>query len=755
MRKGLIAALAVAVLMSIAIPLAGVGLATTAKATKVGAAKPDTYEPSADVHAKFSRATAKFVNKTGVASTVGTVKTWVGLDDVVGRFYTKNYKLRGKGKHIEVWVATGTRTAFGKTGKNVNFQAGDCRNGDRTKITAAQVSYLIDAFDNHIYPVESGKNGVFSTAPGRNGENAILAEAFGLPRTYYGGDKDDIVVLVDNVRDDNWYDKNNTQGFSYIAGFFSSGLNGFFDRNVMTIDGFDWLHRTGDNPPNEPVPGNNCTSAPARPNLYEGVFAHEYQHLLLSYVDGAEATFINEGLSDTAIALTGFGDPAAPITDVHFDSHIQCFLGHNEDLTPANPNPRPGGPENSLNQWGDQNFDHEQEILCDYGAAYSFLLYLADKYGDDILSFLHRDDEHQGFPAIQAALDDEGAGIDVREAVRRWQVAMALDRVLDDGAAYSGPNSGSTYQVGRLDADIVWDNDDAYDTPGSPPNGGDFVRLRDGSNAFVPASALNSVSFNGVSELPTEPLVWEVDSTPPPGTSGAAFYSTDQDNKNEIMTREVNIPTSSSTLEFDAAWDLETTFDFGYVQVSTDGGETWTSLACTDTQDDQAGDNVGPGYGPGFNGFDDTPEFMHQTCDLSGYSGTVALAFRYFSDSNTHGAGFWVDNIEIDNTGVTNGDGESLAGWQSLTEYNHTEVSDWTVQLLSYDSAHTQAHLTEIPLDSNFDGSLNQTELNSELGTTADVVSAIVTYHDDTELVQQYACYELTVNGVPQPGGCA
>jgi hypothetical protein len=35
------------------------------------------------------------------------------------------------------------------------------------------------------------------------------------------------------------------------------------------------------------------------------------------------------------------------------------------------------------------------------------------------------------------------------------------------------------------------------------------------------------------------------------------------------------------------------------------------------------------------------------------------------------------------------------------------------------------------------------------------VVSAIVTYHDDTELVQQYACYDLTVNGVTQPGGCA
>jgi len=82
---------------------------------------------------------------------------------------------------------------------------------------------------------------------------------------YYRSDGDDIVVLVDNVRDDNFKDRNNSKGFSYIAGFFFSGLNGFFNRNIMTIDAFDWLHRTGANPPNEPVPGENCASAPPDP----------------------------------------------------------------------------------------------------------------------------------------------------------------------------------------------------------------------------------------------------------------------------------------------------------------------------------------------------------------------------------------------------------------------------------------------------------------------------------------------------------
>jgi hypothetical protein len=35
----------------------------------------------------------------------------------------------------------------------------------------------------------------------------------------------------------------------------------------------------------------------------------------------------------------------------------------------------------------------------------------------------------------------------------------------------------------------------------------------------------------------------------------------------------------------------------------------------------------------------------------------------------------------------------------------------------------------------------------------ADVVAAIVTYHDSSEEVQQYAPYSLRVNGVVQPCG--
>src|SRR6185295_2707566 len=241
-----------------------------------------------------------------------------------------NYTLRGVGDHIEVWVANDT-----------SFPAGDCRTQipNSTTVTDAQVQRLITQFDTNMYPKETS---TFSTPPDRDGTNADpVLEGFD-----FTGDGDNTVALIDNVRDDNYYTF--PAAPTYIAGFFSSQFNELVDRNVMTIDAFDWEHRTGDNPVDAPT-ADLCTSRPARPNLYEGTFAHEWQHLLHSYTDPFETTWMNEGLSDFAQTLTGYVDATRTIFDRGADSHIYCFQGFGTVQTQFNPNPREcGGPENSL-----------------------------------------------------------------------------------------------------------------------------------------------------------------------------------------------------------------------------------------------------------------------------------------------------------------------------------------------------------------------------------------------------------------------
>ncbi|HEX6702882.1 MAG TPA: choice-of-anchor J domain-containing protein [Gaiellaceae bacterium] len=689
-----------------------------------------------------------FLAATGTSPAIGTTRTWLALDDSAG-FYRKQFTLRGVGSHAEVWVATPvTRTFNGFTTVGTDFPAGDCRNGPRTTITDDQVNYLIGQFDDNILPKESAE---FSVAPDRDGTNQtpLPPLAPGPVGSDSSGAGEKTVVLIDNVRDSNLRDLNNTQNNSYIAGFFSSGLNELFDRNVMTIDAFDWLHRTGANPPHEPVPGNNCTSAPARPFLYEGVFAHEYQHLLEYYQDPSEVNFVNEGLSDFAIDLTGYDFPERSVSQIGFDSHLQCFMGNLGTQTDANPNPRAGGPENSLTAWGDQG---DGEILCDYGAAFSFMEYLSSQYGRAFMSQLHRDP----LPGLTGLQDVLGSRATARDVVHRWAAAMALDGVLDRGAKLRplATASPDLYQIGALDAGINWDVSDAYSTPGAPPNGSDYVRLRDAGGHYVSAATLRSISFEGAKTLEPKPVEWTVTTTVPGHEGDAAFAAPDKDNQDAAIVHSVDVPGGSPTLTFDTSYSTEPTFDSFFIQVSTDGGSTYHSLANADTTCalDPGADPLLKNNCPGLNG--DSGGWKTETFDLTPYAGqTVLLAFRYITDANTRGAGVWVDNINVGGTLVA--DGSSLAGWQTFTQIKPIDVSGFTVQLVGYSSDGKTAFVGSVPVDSNFSGSLNAAAIEKLMTTSPriDVIAALVMYDEPTESINQYARYTLMANGVTQPGG--
>ncbi|NHC12910.1 choice-of-anchor J domain-containing protein [Motilibacter deserti] len=665
---------------------------------------------------------------------VGTIRSWVALDDYKGRYYLKRFQLRGVGDHIEVWVAVGSQPAEDPS-TDTQFLPGDCRN-NRTTIGQEQVDYLIDQFDNNIYPLETE---VFSVPEERAGADSAIGDT--------SGAGDNIVTLIDNVRDEHFYDYDNSRALTQIAGFFSPAINSLTDRNVMTIDAFDWAHRTGANPPNEPVPGNNCTSAPARPNLYEGVFAHEYQHLLMGYTDPDESSWVNEGLSDVAGWLTGYFRPAVPVTDIAFENHTQCFLGWLGTSTPANPNPRAEcGPENSLTLWGDQG---EDETLADYGAAFTFFQMVHDRYGVDAISRLHNDEDN-GFDSVANMLEAEGRSATPADLVHEWAALNALDGVLDRSPTAYG-SLKRRYSTPSLDSTVNWDENDAYDTPGAPPNGSDYVRLRNASGAYLRASDVQSIDFDGGTSLDSLPVQWTVDADPPDRPGNPALWSGNDNNLDAAIIRQVTVPASSPTLSFATKWSTEPGYDSGFVQVSTDGARTWTSLGNADTvtELDPAADLKLVENLPGFNG---EGGWKTETFDLSAYAGqTVMLSFRYISDVNTNGEGWWVDDVTVGGTLVS--DGSTTAGWSSQTELVPVPVSGFTVQVIGYASDGSKVDLVEMKLDDELDGQLRGGKIRSLFGPSVDTVAAIVTYDEPTEQVTQLAPYELRVNGVLQPGG--
>ncbi|SCE69541.1 Immune inhibitor A peptidase M6 [Micromonospora mirobrigensis] len=673
---------------------------------------PTRYQPRAQARSKGLAAAE--------TPAVGTVRQWLGLDDLQGRYYRKDYTLRGVGNHIEVWVAN-----------DIAFPAGDCRAQipDSTTVTDAQVADLVNEFDNNMYPKESA---AFSVAPDRDGSNALLgADASGNGGDYTGGGSK-TVTLVDNVRDDNYYTF--PAAPTYIAGFFSSQLNELFDRNVMTIDAFDWAHRTGANPPNEPT-DDLCTSRPARPRNYEGTFAHEYQHLLHSYTDPFETTWMNEGLSDFAQSLVGYVDTTATVFDRGADSHLYCFQGFGPVQTPYNTNPRDcGGPENSLTLWGES--PNPNAVLADYGNAYEFMQFLYDRYGTDFISALHRDGARQGLASLQALLAAEGVK-NMYQVIHDYQTMVLVDKVVGDrrGVMLGVPKSRVTSPSLRSTVNLA--NPRAYATPGAAPNGADYVPLQKADGTVLRGRDLRSLSFTGATTLPAQPLAWTVVNDDPDRPGNPVLFSGNVNNTDATAVTPVTVPTTDPTLRFVAKYGAEAGFDYGYVTVSTDGGATYTAIPGDKTVD-------GP-LGPALNGT--TDGFEAHTYDLSAYAGkSVLLGFRYVSDGGVNEGGLLIDDITVGGTTIS--DGSSLAPFDSPTEIKPVAVNNWNLRLVGLDEKHS------IALQLQFDGksSVTLTPAQRALLFLFPKVVAIVAYDEPTEQVQQYAPYTLKVNGVVQPG---
>lgn len=656
---------------------------------------------------------------------VGDERLWLATDSTQGD-YVKQFTLRGIGNNIEVWVASDED----EVSSGLDFPAGDCRNdGVRNVITDAQVNYLIDQFDTNMYPIESSE---FSVPPERNGANSILSHILDLPHGYYRGPGDRIVALIDNVRDGNFYDTNNQNSLPYIAGFYTSFYDDLTNRLVMSIDSYDWVHRTGPNPPNNPS-SDLCLNATSRPFLYEGTFAHEYQHLLENYVDFNEVSWVNEGLSDYAQTITGYVDPTIPVTQIGFDSHVQGFLGFNDVLTPANPIPRPGGPENSLTIWGDQT-DYPTEVFSDYGAAYTFMEYLHGLFGVEFLKNLHLN-PGVGLDGLAAVLADAGSTAKPLDLIGSWATMVAVDKSLDAGFGLVGGDEAD-FSTPTLNAEINWDNDQAFAGPGAPPNGSDYVRLRDEGGGYLDVGDVDSLEFNGVSKLAKLPVEWKAVKR----SGRQVLYSGKGDNLDRTIARQVHV--GNGNLDVDMAWDTEEGYDYAYVQVSTDGGKKYKSVSCDDSVDAP--------LGPGFDG--DSGGFVTEHCNLSRYSGqNVILAFRYVTDGGVVLPGFWVDDVVLDGSLISSGD--SLQGWKSLSQIRPVQVKKWLVRLVAIDETTHQVRLGSLTLDENFDGTLSGADLDAVIGTTGSTVAAIVSFFDRTEQVLQTAHYALTVNGVVQPGG--
>jgi len=150
--------------------------------------------------------------------------------------------------------------------------------------------------------------------------------------------------------------------------------------------------------------------------------------------------------------------------------------------------------------------------------------------------------------------------------------------------------------------------------------------------------------------LPKKSVVSNI-GKPYAGTS--YYYSSAGDNLDNFMYKSFNLATKS-TLAAKVKFNIELDWDYAYVVASTDGGATWVSVPTNlSTSKDPNGQNKGFGITGASSGWVDL------TAKLP--AGNVLLGFRYWTDTNTGGFGFMVDDINI--TGNPTDGAETNAGW--------------------------------------------------------------------------------------------
>lgn len=111
-----------------------------------------------------------------------------------------------------------------------------------------------------------------------------------------------------------------------------------------------------------------------------------------------------------------------------------------------------------------------------------------------------------------------------------------------------------------------------------------------------------------------------------------------------MMTATIPIVPAGAMLSFYEWWDIEPYYDWASVQVSADGGLTWTTLAGKYTT---TANPIGSNPGNGITGT--TKKVVLEQMDMSAYAGSTNLLLRYVlsQDGGVYGLGWTVDDIMV------------------------------------------------------------------------------------------------------------
>ncbi len=132
------------------------------------------------------------------------------------------------------------------------------------------------------------------------------------------------------------------------------------------------------------------------------------------------------------------------------------------------------------------------------------------------------------------------------------------------------------------------------------------------------------------------------------------FYSDSGDELDNTMTRSVD---DGGDLSATVRYDIEPGWDYAFLEASSDGGDTWTSLPTNQSYDGDDESGLDP-TDTGISG--SSGGWVNLTATVPG--GTDAVRWHYVTDTAATYPGFQVDNITLDGTDIGNAETDD-EGW--------------------------------------------------------------------------------------------
>jgi len=416
---------------------------------------------------------------------------------------------------------------------------------------------------------------------------------------------------------------------------------------------------------------------------FDAVLAHEFQHMIHWNQDRNEDTWVNEGLSELAAFINGYGP----------SSYMGPFLAQ---------------PNLQLNNW-------EANVASHYGASFLFMAYFLEHYGEDTMKAVVAD-PHNGVAGFNAVLIERGQADRFDDIFGNFVIANYLQNPQINqgkwGYTSLSPNAVTVHQTHQ-------------------------------TFPVEQAAQVHQYGSNYIELFHNKPLTIQFSGAPTVSVinnqahSGQyQWYSHRGDDTNTRLTHAFDLSgVTAATLNYAIWYDIEADWDYGYVEASTDEGKTWTVLTATHSSTTNPSGNA---YGAGYTG--SSNGWQAESINLSHYAGQkIMVRFEYVTDDAVNQSGWAIDDVTIPEIGFSDDMEQGDNTWQAegFVRITNSLPQHFKVQVIEIGTETTVHALT---LDEQNQGQYTIAGLGSTVKEAVLVISGL------TPVTSESASYRYQIS---------